>query len=412
MTKRRDHGDGAIDARGDDRWRLRYRINNRRFSTTFRGTQSEARRELRRLLRTGDVGAHVAPDRITVAQWIDRWLALLDRKPDDGTAEAGEQQTRRRGLVNPRTAQRYGELLKLYIVPTLGNRPLQKLAATEIDNLYVALEKNLAPRTVLHAHTVLKACLNAALRKGLVTSNPASLAEAPVAGETDAGMVLDEEQLGALVRGFRGSSLYLIVATACFTGARRNEILGLRWFDLDASNKTLRIARAVEETKAFGRCLKEPKTARGKRTIQIDDDLIKLLVAERERHLRVAAGVPDQTTEVDLSLVKLLENALIFPAPAAAGEGFDFAKLRDVNAVTRGFKRIATKLGFSKLRFHDLRRSHETCLLDQGVPVHVVAARAGHDAGTLLRSYARRTKKADTSAAAAIGALSKGILGA
>ena len=69
------------------------------------------------------------------------------------------------------------------------------------------------------------------------------------------------------------------------------------------------------------------------------------------------------------------------------------------------------KLGFPKLRFHDLRGSHETLLLDAAVPVHVVAARCGHDPAVLLRTYAKRTRKADTSAAAIIGKLSKGILG-
>jgi hypothetical protein len=50
-------------------------------------------------------------------------------------------------------------------------------------------------------------------------------------------------------------------------------------------------------------------------------------------------------------------------------------------------------------------------LLDAGVPVHVVAARCGHDPAVLLHSYAKRTRKADTSAAAVIGTLAKGVLG-
>jgi len=78
--------------------------------------------------------------------------------------------------------------------------------------------------------------------------------------------------------------------------------------------------------------------------------------------------------------------------------------------VTREFCRQARARGFNALRFHDLRGSHETILLDKGVPVHVVAARCGHDPAVLLRSYARRTKKADSSAAAVIGAMSKGAL--
>ena len=63
-----------------------------------------------------------------------------------------------------------------------------------------------------------------------------------------------------------------------------------------------------------------------------------------------------------------------------------------------------------QMRFHDLRGTHETLLLDNGVPVHVVAARCGHDAATLLSSYAKRTGKADTSAAKVIAGISQGIL--
>jgi len=70
------------------------------------------------------------------------------------------------------------------------------------------------------------------------------------------------------------------------------------------------------------------------------------------------------------------------------------------------------KLGFLKLRFHDLRGTHETLLLDTGVPVHVVAARCGHDPAILLRTDARRRRKADEGAAAVTGAMSKGVLGA
>jgi integrase len=92
-----------------------------------------------------------------------------------------------------------------------------------------------------------------------------------------------------------------------------------------------------------------------------------------------------------------------------AGEAFDFARLRNPKSVTKETRKRFRKLGFA-IRFHDLRGSHGTALLDAGVPVHVVAARLGHDAAVLLKAYAKRNKKADTSAAAVIGELSKGIL--
>jgi integrase len=167
--------------------------------------------------------------------------------------------------------------------------------------------------------------------------------------------------------------------------------------------KTLRIERSIEETKAYGFRFKGPKRESHKRTITIDDDLLALLLAEREKQLRLVAGIPDGVS-VDLGLIKLPEGALMFSNLAA-----DFVTPRHPRSTGIAFVRKAAKLGF-EMRFHDLRGSHETLLLDHGGPVHVVAARCGHDAATLLRSYAKRTGKADTSAANIIAGISKGIL--
>jgi integrase len=397
MSKRRDKGDGGIDTRGPDTHRLRYRVNRERFAKTFRGTLSDARKELRRLLRTGDTGEHVAPDRMTVAQWVEQWLA------------AGAP-GRRKKRVGARALERYGQLLRCHVVPTLGARPLQQVQATEIDRLYQSIEGKIAPRTAHHVHVVLGACLATAVRKGLLATSPmARVEKVPSPGEADHGMALEAEELQALVRGFQGSTLFPIVAVLAFTGCRRNEALALRWTDLDVTNRTLRIERAIEQVARQPLAIKGPKRDSHKRTITIDDGLIAVLVVERERWLRIKAGIPDGAA-VDLSLVRLPADALVFPAPPARGEDFSFAKLRDPRAVTRIFQRRARRLGY-KLRLHDLRGTHETLLLDAGVPLKTVADRCGHDPVTLLKSYAKRSKKGDTSAAEVLGALSKGVLG-
>jgi len=385
---RRDHGDGGIDQRGVDRWRLRYRVDGKRYTKTVKGSISDAKRELRALLKAADDGQHVPANKATVASWIPRWLALIERS------------------VNPKTLERYGELLRLHVEPTLGRRPLQAIKPTEVDDLYRRLGDKLAPRTVHHIHTIFNACFKAAVRKGLAVSNPVALAEAPSPGDHDAATALDQDQLTALVNGFRNTALFPIVAVAAYTGGRRGEILALRWSDFDPMAKTLRIERALEDTASHGVRVKGPKTERGKRTIAIDDGLAGLLSAEREKYLRLFAGVTDGAV-ADLSLVKLPDNALIFPSPT----DFDFARPRRPRNVTKEFARHAAVIGFANLRFHDLRGTHETLLLDAGVPVHVVAARCGHDPAVLLRSYARRTRKADNSAAAIIGALSRCVLG-
>jgi integrase len=374
-------------------------LNGKRFTKTVHGSLTDARKELRRLIRSGDIGEHIAPNKVTLGEWIDRWFMLLNRQQAEGE--------RRRRLVSNRTVKRYEQLLRGHVVPALGTRPMQSIQATEIDNLYVTLEKKLAARTVAHLHAILGACLKVAVRKGLLASSPVARAEVPKPGESNHGTVLDGDQLRALLEGFRGSTLFPIVVTLALTGARRNEVLALEWNDLDVANKTLRIERAVEQTKKFNLAIKEPKTKRGKRTIAIDDDLIALLSSEREKLLRIHAGVPDGAT-VDLSLMKLPAGALMFPRP---GEDFSFKTLRTPGSVTKAFLRKAASLGFPGLRLHDLRGSHETLLLDNGTPIHVVAERCGHDPAVMLRSYAKRTRKADDSAAAVMGQISKGLMG-
>ncbi len=196
------------------------------------------------------------------------------------------------------------------------------------------------------------------------------------------------------------------------TGPRRNEILAFRWIDLDVEKKTLRVERALEVTKKFGVRYKPPKTARGLRTIALDDATIAMLLKEKERHLRILAGVPD-SADVDLSLVRLPEDALMFPNVPAAGEEFSFTTPRNPRNFIKEFARRAALLGFSELRFHDLRGTHATLLLDRGVPVHIVAERIGDDPAVLLRNYAKRKRKstADNSVSAVIGALAAGFLG-
>jgi integrase len=161
-------------------------------------------------------------------------------------------------------------------------------------------------------------------------------------------------------------------------------ILALRWTDFDSVAKTLRIERALEKA-SDGVTVKPPKTERGRRTITIDDGLCALLVAERDKYLRFVAGV-SETAKVDLSLVKLPPDALIFPGDA------DLIEPRDPATVSLTFLRAAHRFGF-KLRFHDLRGTHGTMLLDNGVPVHIVAKRLGHSAACCCRVMPSEPKR-------------------
>ena len=93
-SSKRGHGDGGIDARGLNTWRLRYRINGRRYTKTVEGTKAQAQRALRNLLHAGDTGGHVDPDKMTVAQWVEHWLSI------------GAPSNKRRRAVGARSLER------------------------------------------------------------------------------------------------------------------------------------------------------------------------------------------------------------------------------------------------------------------------------------------------------------------
>ena len=159
--------------------------------------------------------------------------------------------------------------------------------------------------------------------------------------------------------------------------------------------------------------MKAPKTARGLRTVALDDGAVAMLLRVKERHLRIRAGIPDGA-DVDLSLIRLPDEALMFPNVPGAGEEVSFTTPRNPRNFSKEFARRAKRLGFTEFKFHYLRGTHATLLLDRGIPVHIVAERIGDDPAVLLRNYAKRKRQntADNSVAAAISALSAGFLGA
>src|ERR1700747_674240 len=88
---RRDQGDGGIDERSPGHYRLRWRVDGRRFTKAFHGSIGEARKELRRLIKSADDGQHVAPDKITITDYLRGWL---DTDPG----------------ISPKTRERYRQL--------------------------------------------------------------------------------------------------------------------------------------------------------------------------------------------------------------------------------------------------------------------------------------------------------------
>jgi integrase len=348
---------------------------------TVRGTKKAAQVELRRLLGEMDNGTHVDPSKLVLRDWVATWLKNLDVLEK----------------VSVRTLEGYSDCLNVHVVPTLGSTELQKLTASHIDDLYAKLltaggranaPKGLAPQTVLHVHRAFFSCLKAAVKKRLMTRNPAEDAEVPRAkrtrnaGEDSAGSIkaLDQEQLGALRAAFRGSVLHTLVEVAAATGLRRGEILGLRWSTIDLAKRTLRVERVVERSRQLGVRLKaDAKNESSRRTIGFGEALVDVLKLHRREQKELALKLG----------VTYPADGLVFPCVIKRPKGrqpeggvlardVDFGRPWDPEAITKDFRRVAKAAGFAELRLHDLRHTHATLLLMAGVPVHEVAQRLGH----------------------------------
>jgi integrase len=400
MKRRGIYGSGSIEQRKPNLFRVTFYVRGVRQREWVTGTRSDAARRLRDLTARADAGEHVRSSGLTLEAWVAEWLHLLSRGEHRGV--------RRRGLVSPRTYERYEELLRSYVLPALGHVAVQKLTPTQIDQLYINLERRLSVTTVHHTHVALKACLAVAVRKAKLLKNPAASADPPHARAPEVGQALTAGEVTQLLAGFRPTVYYPIVATAVLTGLRLSELLALRWSDVNFKAHTISVARAVEQTRRYGRVLKEPKSRRSRRTIGIDPALVAILKAEHETHLRLRAGVAPNA-RVSLAAVRLPAEALIFPAPSPLDGKINFTALRNPRALTKAIREKMRKLGFAELRFHDLRGTHATALLDAGVPVHAVAERLGHRPELLLKRYAHRTRTADEQTAAVLATLARSL---
>jgi integrase len=343
----------------------RRQIRRRGFST-----KREAQEQLTKLLGETQRGDFVEPDKITCAEWFDRWLEGLD--------------------LSPASIRSYTDALRLHVTPDIGAGRLQALTAVDVDRVYNRLrdEGRLSNRTIRGVHVVLRHVLEDAVKKGLLTRNPADQASPPSERSAKAPemTVWSPAEMRAwleheLVRSDRLFALWRLV---CFTGLRRGELLGLKWSDLDGDRLSVRRQVTLVDQKAT---VTDTKTPSAHRAVSLDPETVAVLKAHRRRQLeeRLELGV-----RVDGGYVFTeLDGSLILPS-----------------RITRRFGQLVRDTGAPRIRLHDVRHSHATHLLDAGASSKAVAARLGHSSVTFsLDKYAHATPEGDELAARAVAEL-------
>jgi len=376
-------GKGNITRRGARSWRVKFdtgrdqATGKRKISLiTVRGTKREAQAELTRQLAALDGGAFVEPSKVTVADWLARWL-------DDKAAL----------YVSAKTLERYRELVSGQIVPHLGAVCLQKLRPAEIESWHAKLLKcggrrggPLSPSTVRQAHRVLQKAIGDAQRVEVVPRNVAGAVRPPPVVHREAG-TLDGGQMVDVLTRLAGHPLHALAVMALATGARRGELLALRWGDVDLDGARVRIERSLEQTKG-GLAFKSPKTAAGRRTVSVPPAAIDALRAHRKAQLEL---------RVALGLGRLPDDALVF----ASLDGSP----RPPHTVSDAWRRAVSARGLPKVPFHALRHAHASALIAAGLDVVTVSRRLGHASPAItLTVYSHLFSDSDSRAADAIGA--------
>ena len=140
--------------------------------------------------------------------------------------------------------------------------------------------------TVQHYHRILSSVFTKAVQWGLVAENPCKRAEAPKAEEIEV-QALEEKDVARLLSALQDAPVQYSVITqlALFTGARRGELCGLRWSDIDTDAGTINFCREVQTIPGKGQIFNTPKTKRSRRCVKVAPDCVQLL-QEYHQHQR------------------------------------------------------------------------------------------------------------------------------
>lgn len=250
--------------------------------------------------------------------------------------------------------------------------------------------------TVQHYHRMLSSVFTKAVQWGLVPENPCKRAEAPKAEEIDV-QALEEKDVARLLEALQDAPAQFSVITqlALFTGARRSEICGLRWCDVDLDAGTLSIERNVQYIPGKGTVFTTPKTKRSRRCLKIGPECVQLLreYRQHQRAERLRIGTA-WVRRVEIA-GKMVENDLLFTK-------WNGAPI-DPKTVTTWFPGFLAAHDLPPVHFHSLRHTNASLLIAAHVPVTAVSGRLGHaKTSTTTDIYAGFIRSADAAASDAL----------
>ena len=313
---------------------------------------------------------------LTVAEYFENWLSEIKSE------------------VKPNTYRNYHANMVNHIIPYFKSKGilLQDLKPQHLEDYYNSkLQSNsklnsaeaLSRTTIKHHHQNISKALSDAVRKEVMYYNPATSARTPKAEKFKAEF-LNQSQVNEMLVLFKDRVIYIPILLASVYGLRRSEVLGLQWKNIDFVNKSIHIVQTLQQNTG-GSYLDTTKTESSNRTLPMTNDIYNVL---------------DKHKAEQESRQNLMGNYYIASDFVCT---WNNGKVISPNYLTKTFHSIISKSSLPDIRFHDLRHSAASNLLEMGFSVVQVADWLGHSSSTTtLNFYAHVDKKSKLNIANAL----------
>lgn len=325
-------------------------VTGKRKQKWFSGyrTKREAEKAMAEKIAEISRGDYVEPARTPLRDLVIDWLEL---------------NIKHRSSIKTYDLYRY--LIHNFIIPHLGEIPLDKLSPMQIQKFYnklLNMDKKLgkgkvSSTTVNKVHNVLRASLEWGVKMKVIPSNAAKRVDPPKENRTPVN-VWTKEEAAAFLEASKGHRFYPLFYVALSTGMRIGELLGLKWEDIDWEHQVIRVKRTLGRTSAGFIVKEQPKTSSGRRSIYITTNTINVLKKHRRKQLQESLMLGITSPEFVFLNTK--------------------GKFYDLTSIHRVFRKLIKKAGVPKIRLHDLRHTHATFLLQEGIHPKIVSERLGH----------------------------------
>ncbi len=342
-------------------------------------------------------GEHTKPTHYTLSSYVDVWKVNAARD------------------LAPKTFYRYNELLKLHILPTIGNCKLENINAIVLEDCYNTLreprkrtitrkdgstkekEYTLSEQTLKHIHRLIGTILQTAFRKGLIKENPITRTDAPKVKRKEP-RVYDEEQIAELIKALEDTDIQFKTAVhlTLASGCRLGELIGIEWPCVDYSKNTIEIKQAGQYLPGKGVFTKEPKNETSKRIISMPGPVMDLISdlehAKKVQKMELAnkwkGGYVGEKKENEEDkpgrLFTQVDGSPIFP-----------------DTLSKQWRKFIKEKELPDLTWHQIRHTSASYLIACGQDVVSVSKRLGHaKPSTTSDIYAHALKKRDQASAA------------